>query len=140
MSTTTVMYVEIDRSSPKTGSGAADSARSTNHVDAVRRAVDAQNGHLGMMLGEGLVARFDSAYRAARAARSIQQALELLERTDPPTAPAVRIGLAVGEVIDADPDGYDATIRARPSAVRRRRPSRRHCRERPRAGAARESW
>ena len=71
MSTTTVLYTDIARSSALlVDQGDETFARLfTDHVATIRRAVESQHGQVTKLLGDGVLAQFDSAYGAVRAAR-----------------------------------------------------------------------
>jgi DNA-binding NarL/FixJ family response regulator/class 3 adenylate cyclase len=112
MSTTTVLYTDIARSSQVLADGGDEhyARLFTHHVATIRRAVEAQHGEVSKLLGDGVLATFDSAYGAVRAARGIQQAVELDGRAAGAIPLAIRIGIAVGEVVEVDDEIYGATL------------------------------
>ncbi len=111
MSTTTVMYVDLDRSIrilDEMGEMAYASLFNS-HVASIRRAVGSQRSRIDKVLEDGVLVHFDSTYSAIRAARSIQQLVEKSER-DYRSTLKVRIGMAVGEVVETDDETYGATL------------------------------
>ncbi|MDX1469080.1 MAG: adenylate/guanylate cyclase domain-containing protein, partial [Acidimicrobiia bacterium] len=77
------------------------------HDRAIREIVEADQGTVVKMLGDGAMAVFDSVRNAARAARRIQEAV--VARTDQPTI-KVRVGLHVGDVVRAEGDFLGSTV------------------------------
>lgn len=74
------------------------------HVEDVTRAVSASGGRVVKTLGDGVMASFESALGALRAAASIQAAVERLDWVHEGIGIAARVGVAAGEPI---PDGDD---------------------------------
>lgn len=102
MSTMTVVYTELAPSS------AAPAER--GEVDTIRRVVESHRGQVSKLLGDGVLAQFDSAHGAVRAARGIQQAAELQARAVGSVDLGVRIGVAVGEVVELYDEIHGATL------------------------------
>ena len=74
------------------------------HVEDVTAAVNATGGRVVKTLGDGMMASFDSALGALRAAARIQAAVEELDSEHGELGIAARVGVAAGEPI---PDGDD---------------------------------
>jgi class 3 adenylate cyclase len=75
-----------------------------SHVKDVTDAVSAAGGRVIKTLGDGVMASFESALGALRAAAGIQAAVERLNVVEGAIGIAARVGVAVGEPI---PDGDD---------------------------------
>ncbi len=123
MSTTTVMYVNVDRSTSNIGEvrdigGEARTSILSDHVDLIRQAVESHHGRIDRLHDEAGLARFDSSYSAVRAARLIQQSLDRAAREHDLIALAVRIAMAVGEVTGVDDENNERDPRPRSPAVR----------------------
>jgi DNA-binding NarL/FixJ family response regulator/class 3 adenylate cyclase len=110
--TTTIMFTDLAASSEllATIGDQAYAAMFSGHVATLRRAVEAHRGRVAKLLGDGVQALFDSAYAGVRAAVEAQQAVELVNRRG--TAPVIgmRIGIAVGEVVEATDDLFGAAL------------------------------
>src|SRR5664279_4032714 len=74
------------------------------HVSDVTAAVDVAGGRVVKTLGDGVMASFESALGALRAAAQIQAAVERLDVAHGGIGIAARVGVAAGEPI---PDGDD---------------------------------
>jgi class 3 adenylate cyclase/tetratricopeptide (TPR) repeat protein len=74
------------------------------HVSDVGEAVSGAGGRVVKTLGDGVMASFESALGALRAAAGIQAAVERLDRVHGGIGIAARVGVAAGEPI---PDGED---------------------------------
>ena len=74
------------------------------HVEDVTGAVDVAGGRVVKTLGDGVMASFESALGALRAAAEIQAAVERLDAAHGGIGIAARVGVAAGEPI---PDGDD---------------------------------
>jgi class 3 adenylate cyclase len=80
------------------------------HNRIVRGAVDANGGREIKHTGDGIMAAFDDAGMAGRAALAIQQEIEIHGRADPETAMQLRIGLSLGIPIREDQDLFGTTV------------------------------
>lgn len=90
-----------------------------SHVRDVTDAVTLNDGRVIKTLGDGVMASFDSALRALRAAAAIQAAVEQLDRAQSGIGIAARVGIAAGEPI-ADGDdlhGMSVVIASRLSSA-----------------------
>jgi|HubBroStandDraft_6_1064221.scaffolds.fasta_scaffold03604_3 class 3 adenylate cyclase len=74
------------------------------HMEDVKSVVDTAGGRVVKTLGDGVMASFESAMGALRAAAGIQAAVERLDAAEGGIGIAARVGVAVGEPI---PDGED---------------------------------
>lgn len=74
------------------------------HQEDVSTAVSLAGGRVVKTLGDGAMARFESALGALRAAAAIQAAVERLDAVHDGIGIAARVGVAAGEPI---PDGED---------------------------------
>jgi class 3 adenylate cyclase/tetratricopeptide (TPR) repeat protein len=73
------------------------------HLEQVRQSVDRAGGRVVKTLGDGVMASFDSALGALRAAAAIQDSVERLDAANDGVGLAARVGVAAGEPI-ADGD------------------------------------
>jgi eukaryotic-like serine/threonine-protein kinase len=89
------------------------------HVTDVKEAVDLAGGRVVKTLGDGVMASFDSALGALRAAAGIQAAVERLDGDQGGIGIAARVGVAAGEPIadGGDLHGMTVVIASRLSAA-----------------------
>jgi len=80
------------------------------HVEDVEQAVGAAGGRVVKTLGDGVMASFESALGALRAAAAIQAAVEHLDRRHGEIGIAARIGVAAGEPISDGDDLHGMTV------------------------------
>jgi DNA-binding NarL/FixJ family response regulator/class 3 adenylate cyclase len=110
--TTTVLYTDLSGSTLATAELGDDAyaAAFTAHVGLLRAEIVNQNGRITKLLGDGVMALFDSAYNGVRAAVLMQQAVDWAVRhgTAPPFL--LRVGLNVGEVVDAEDDVFGMAL------------------------------
>ena len=78
----------------------AGTAMLTAHLRLVRDVVERHRGRVAKTLGDGVMALFDSAHDAARAAIALQQEVDRAGRRTPAERLAIRVGANVGEVLD----------------------------------------
>src|SRR5262245_37192632 len=89
------------------GDGYAELFR--DHVSLVRRPIEARGGQITKLLGDGVLATFDSAYDGVQAAVAVQQDVEFaMRRGGLPIR--VRIGLSVGEVVPEVGDLFGSAL------------------------------
>lgn len=110
--TTTVLYTDLAQSSRLVTEAGADSyaASFTAHVALLRTEVEQRGGKIAKLLGDGVLALFDSAYLGVSAAIALQQAVERAHRRDPVSLHGMRIGISVGELVDADDDKFGEAL------------------------------
>ena len=110
--TTTILFTDIALSSDLLAAVGDEAYASvfSAHVAAVRREVETRNGRISKLLGDGVLALFDSAYAGVTAAIAIQQQVELANRRGTGPALGLRVGLGVGEVVEADDDLFGAAM------------------------------
>jgi DNA-binding NarL/FixJ family response regulator/class 3 adenylate cyclase len=80
------------------------------HAAMLRSVVIAHGGHIAKLLGDGVEALFDSAYAGVMAAIDAQQALDLSNRRGTTPVLGMRIGIAVGEVVEATDDLFGTAL------------------------------
>jgi DNA-binding NarL/FixJ family response regulator/class 3 adenylate cyclase len=110
--TTTIMFTDLVASSELLAT-IGDQAYATmfsGHVATLRRAIEAHGGRVAKLLGDGVEALFDSAYAGVIAAVAAQQAVELANRRGASPIIGMRIGIAVGEVVEATDDLFGAAL------------------------------
>lgn len=102
MGTTTVLFTDLVAStSAMIEAGDEGVAFVTAHLRACRDEVEQAGGRVVKTTGDGVMALFDSAYDALRAAIALQQSTERqARRSERPTA--LRVGVHVGEVVGDD--------------------------------------
>jgi DNA-binding NarL/FixJ family response regulator/class 3 adenylate cyclase len=110
--TTTVVYTDLSGSSGLLAEHGADgyAALFGAHATLLRGAVERHGGRVSKLLGDGLLALFDSSYQATAGAISMQQAVELAGRRGEAPALGLRIGISVGEVVDAVEDHFGTAL------------------------------
>ena len=80
------------------------------HVADVRRAVGDVGGRVVKTLGDGMMASFDSALGALRAAAAIQASVERLDLAEGGLGIAARVGVAAGEPISHEEDLHGMAV------------------------------
>ena len=110
--TTTVLYTDLTESSRLVTERGADSyaTRFTAHVATVRKEIELKGGRITKLLGDGVLALFDSAYLAAGAAVALQQAVDRAHRHDSDALHGIKVGISVGELVDADDDVFGEAL------------------------------
>jgi DNA-binding NarL/FixJ family response regulator/class 3 adenylate cyclase len=109
--TTTIMFTDLVMSSEILadlgGDGYAELFRA--HVTVLRRPIEARGGRITKLLGDGVLATFESSYDGVLAAIAVQQEVDLsIRRGGLPIG--VRIGLSVGEVVSAADDLFGSAL------------------------------
>ena len=107
--TTTIVVTDLVDSTAMLTSRGDDkgTATLTAHLLVLRQIVERHDGRVAKSLGDGIMALFDSAYDASRAAIALQQGVERATRGGAETRLAIRIGVNVGEVVQSDNDGTE---------------------------------
>jgi DNA-binding NarL/FixJ family response regulator/class 3 adenylate cyclase len=110
--TTTVLYTDLSGSTTATAELGDDAyaAAFTAHVALLRTEIVSHNGRIAKLLGDGVMALFDSAYNGVRAAVMMQQAVDWTVRHGSAPPFLLRVGLNVGEVVDAEDDIFGMTL------------------------------
>jgi DNA-binding NarL/FixJ family response regulator/class 3 adenylate cyclase len=108
--TTTILFTDLAGSSALLAAVGDDGYAATfgEHVATIRAPIEAHGGRIEKLLGDGVLALFTSAYDAARAAVGAQQAVDLAGRRGGATG--LRIGIAVGEVVEAEDDVFGSAL------------------------------
>ena len=108
--TTTIVVTDLATSTEQLTATGDDrgAAALTAHLRLVREVVERHSGRVAKTLGDGVMALFNSAYDASRAAMALQQHVERAGR-DAHASPQLRIGASVGEVVDAS-DGASEDV------------------------------
>ncbi len=110
--TTTIMFTDLERSSSLLAARGDDgyAALFSAHVALLRGEIERQGGRIAKLLGDGVMALFDSAHSGVKAAIAVQQAVERANRRDPSSAVGLRVGVSVGEVVEATDDLFGAAL------------------------------
>jgi len=110
--TTTILYTDICGSTELQASIGDDAYAATfaAHVAMIRTEVEARGGRLSKLLGDGVLALFDSAHAGVTAAVAIQQVVDRSNRRANGPALGVREGLAVGDVVVAEDDLFGTAL------------------------------
>src|SRR5262245_34102204 len=117
--TTTVLFTDLASSAEATAILGDDryAAGFTAHVALLRTEAERYGGRVTKLLGDGVMAVFDSAFDGVRAAVAMQQAVERAGHRpkevgddEPPPLGAPRIGLNVGEVVEGADDLFGSAI------------------------------
>jgi DNA-binding NarL/FixJ family response regulator/class 3 adenylate cyclase len=110
--TTTILYTDICRSSELLAAVGAEAyaAIFSAHVALVRSEVEARGGRLSKLLGDGVLALFDSVHAGVTAAVAVQQAVDRANRRGNGPVLDVREGLAVGDVVASDDELFGGAL------------------------------
>jgi len=110
--TTTIMYTDLVGSSELLAAMGSDgyAAYFSNHVATIRTEVEARGGRVNKLLGDGVLALFDSAYAGVTAAIAVQQAVDAANRRGHGPDAGLRVGLSVGEVVEASDDLFGTAL------------------------------
>ena len=110
--TTTIVFTDLTGSTSTTARLGDDAyaAAFGSHVAVLRGEVDRHGGRVSKLLGDGIMALFESAYEAVRAAVAMQQAAEWAARHGDGSPSGLRIGVNVGEVVDSDDDVFGMAV------------------------------
>jgi DNA-binding NarL/FixJ family response regulator/class 3 adenylate cyclase len=110
--TTTILYTDLCGSSDlqATIGDEAYAATFSAHVAMIRTEVESRGGRISKLLGDGVLALFDSAHAGVTAAVTIQQMVDRANRRGNGPALGVREGLAVGEVVVAEDDLFGTAL------------------------------
>ena len=108
--TTTIVFTDISRSTESLSAMGDDTyaAAFAAHVASLRFEIERRGGRVGKLLGDGVMALFDSCYDAAIASIAMEQAVT--RSTDAAGFGGLRIGVNVGEVIDEGDDIFGRAI------------------------------
>jgi DNA-binding NarL/FixJ family response regulator/class 3 adenylate cyclase len=109
--TTTVVFTDICGSTSAAAELGDDvyGAAFAAHVSRLREEVTKHHGRITKLLGDGVMALFDSAYNGVLAAVTIQQDVDWSVRRNDSRL-RVRVGVAVGEVVDNDDELYGMAL------------------------------
>jgi DNA-binding NarL/FixJ family response regulator/class 3 adenylate cyclase len=108
--TTTILVTDIATSTQhlRAAGDDAGTAAITAHLRLARETVERLDGEILKTLGDGVMALFDSAYQAVRAAVALQQEVERVARRSGGLS-GLRVGCNVGEVVVGD-DGAQEDV------------------------------
>lgn len=121
--TTTILFTDVSESTQHlVEAGDADGvAEMTHHLRQSRQIVESHGGRVAKTLGDGVMALFQSASDAIRAAIALQQADENdMRHSLPPRSPdagRLRVGVHSGDVVEASDD---ADVLGLPVVIARR--------------------
>ncbi len=109
--TTTVVFTDICGSTSAAAELGDDAygAAFAAHVARLRGEVARHNGRISKLLGDGVMALFDSAYNGLLAAVAIQQDVDWSVRQGESRL-LVRVGVSVGEVVQNDDELYGMAL------------------------------
>jgi DNA-binding NarL/FixJ family response regulator/class 3 adenylate cyclase len=107
--TTTIVVTDLVESTAMLASRGDESgtATLTAHLRTLREIVERHEGRVAKSLGDGIMALFDSAYDASRAAIALQQGVERAMRRDGDARLAIRVGVNVGEVVQSESESAE---------------------------------
>jgi DNA-binding NarL/FixJ family response regulator/class 3 adenylate cyclase len=110
--TTTILYTDITRSSELLSEIGDERYASlfAAHVGLVRTEVESRGGRISKLLGDGVLALFDSAHSGVTAAIAIQQVVDRANRRQDAQPLGLKAGLAVGDVVVAEDDLFGAAL------------------------------
>jgi len=110
--TTTILYTDICKSSELLADVGDEgyAAIFSAHVALVRAEVEARGGRVSKLLGDGVLALFESVHAGVTAAVAVQQQVDRANRRGGGPALGLREGLAVGDVVAADDDLFGGAL------------------------------
>jgi DNA-binding NarL/FixJ family response regulator/class 3 adenylate cyclase len=109
--TTTILFTDITASSELLATIGDEAYASifAAHVSLIRLEVEARGGRVSKLLGDGVLALFDSAHAGVTATVAIQQAVDRANRrVESPLG--IKAGIAVGEVVVAEDDLFGGAL------------------------------
>jgi DNA-binding NarL/FixJ family response regulator/class 3 adenylate cyclase len=108
--TTTIVFADISRSTQASSAVGDDAYASlfAAHVATLRSEIERRGGRVGKLLGDGVMALFESCYDAAVGAIAMQRAVN--RSTNVAGLGGLRIGVNVGEVVDEADDIFGRAI------------------------------
>ena len=110
--TTTVVFTDLVGSTPATAAMGDDgyAAAFTAHVAILRAEIERRDGRITKLLGDGVMALFDSSYEAVKAAVEMHRVVEWAARHGDGPAFQLRVGVNVGEVVAGEGDLFGMAV------------------------------